>query len=497
MTVSSRHPKYNRLINSWSVVRDVVNSDVKKYIPDIDPSDRQRSKLYRDNAHFTNFTGRTKSGLVGSIFRKEPHISLVKEIQYLEDDCTGYGETLQKFCQEVTGEVTMLGRYGILTDFPKVEEGLTAYDIERLDIKARFSKYPTESIINWNEQRINGKYQLSLVVLLEVSDALDDDGFTWKEQKQYRVLRLINGVYVQELYNEDEELIDSYIPTDASGKTWEYIPFEFIGSEDNDADTDPLPLYDLAMLNIGHLKNSADYEESVFVCGQPMLTISSDLSAQEWEAANPGGIKIGSRKGLQLGPGGNARFLQASPNVMADEAMRRKEQQAIMIGAKLITPTVSNETAEAARMRYSGETSILTVIAHNIEDAIVKSIWHALRFTTASWDSYENEDIILTLNDQFFDVMLDANTIMAQIQLAEKGIIAVTDVRTLLRKHGHIEENRTDKDIDNDPTKIEYIPEGQTPQRDLNPRGTGEIRTKEALNERSKSVSDDGDLKLT
>ena len=451
MTVSATHPEYNRHVARWELVRDVVNSDVKQYIIDIDPNDIDRCNRYKHDACFTNFTGRTKAGLVGAVFRKDVEISLPESVAYLEDDATGSQIGLTKLAQEVTGEVLQAGRYGLLVDYPASQEGLTAADIEDMNIKAHISKYKPENIINWQTTVIHGMHKIILVVLKECISYIGNDGFTWMDGIQYRVLRLIDGEYVQELYDENEDIISQYIPKDANGQSWDFIPFVFVGSQDNDESIDIAPLYDLAQLNLGHLRNSADYEESIHVTGQPTLIISTSMSTEEFKSANPNGVKIGSRRGLNLGPSGSANLLQPSPNQLADVAMQRKEQQAVMIGARLVMQASSNETAEAARIKHSGENSVLATIVHNINDAINRCITWCMMFMSTT---DQTDDIIFEISDKFFDTTLDPQTLMAQLQLYNSGIIATADVRHTLRETGLIRADRTDEDIQNEVVNI-------------------------------------------
>lgn len=454
MAVNSTHPQYDSHVGRWTLVRDVVNSDVKQYIKDVDSSDRKRNERYKDDARLTNFTNRTKAGLVGAVFRKDVEIALPASIEYLQLDATGNKLPLEKLSQEITGEVLQAGRYGLLVDFPASEDGLTAAEVANMNLKARINKYKAESIINWQCTIENGTHMLTLVVLLETVDSIADDGFTWQQETQYRVLRLVEGVYVQELYNERDELIHQYVPRDFAGQSWEFIPFVFVGAEDNDAEVDSSPLYDLAQLNIGHLRNSADYEESVHVTGQPTLIISTNMSGEEFKAANPNGVQIGARRGHNLGPGGTANMLQPSPNQLADVAMQRKEEQAVMTGARLVTQAGSNETAEAARIKHSGENSVLATIVQNVNHAMNQCLQWANRFMS---NDVPSEEIEFNINTQFFDVTLDPQMIMAQLQLFNNGIIATQDIRHSLRKTGTIKADRTDEDIDEDVGDINPI----------------------------------------
>lgn len=452
--VRSTHPQYDQHVDRWLLVRDVVNSNVTQYIKPVDTSDKTRNDRYKDDARLTNFTARTKNGLVGAMFRKDVEIDLPDSIAYLEDDATGDKLSLTKLSQEVSGETLQAGRYGLLTDFPASEDGLTVAEVTNMNLKARIYKYKAENIRNWQCTPINGQLTVTMITLEEAVDSIGEDGFTWEQSTQYRVLRLIQGTYMQQLFDEEDNLLHEYIPRGFDGAPWDHIPFVFVGAVDNNCKVDPSPLHDLASLNIGHLRNSADYEESVHITGQPTLVISTDMSNEEFRSANPNGFQIGARRGINLGPGGSANLLQATPNQLADVAMQRKEEQAVMIGARLVVPAGSSETAEATRIKHSGENSVLSILSKNVEDAINQSLLWASRFMG---EEQSPDDIIFILNDQFFDVTLDPQMVMAQLQLFNNGIIATQDIRHTLRKTGTIQADRTDDDIDEDVSNIDPI----------------------------------------
>lgn len=451
MPVSTVNTQYSKHADRWNLIRDVLNSDVESYIVPIDSNDSDRTKRYRGDAIFTNFTTRTKDGLVGAVFRKEIQVDISNTLEYLLEDATGDALPLTSLTREVEGEVIAMGRYGLLVDFPASEDGLTAQEVSNLNLKARINQYTTESIINWGTDTINGLNVLSLVVLKESIRYLDVDGFTWIEEDQYRVLRLIEGAYIQQVYNQEEELVHEYTPRDFAGNTWGNIPFTFVGADNNDSIVDPSPMYGLAKLNIGHYRNSADYEESVHIAGQPTLIISTEMSAEQFAESNPNGVLIGARRGHNLGPGGSAQLLQANPNQLADVAMQRKEEQAVMIGARLVMQAGSNETAEAARIKHSGENSVLSTITLNVNVAMRQCLnWVGIFMGT-------EEEVVFEINRQFFDVTLDPQLIMAQLQLFNNGVIAQQDIRDSLRKTGTIKEDRTDEEIDSDVEEVNPI----------------------------------------
>lgn len=485
MPISSLHPEYEDMLGRWVVVKDVVRSNVKTptYIKDVedlssitveraaenkinetDQGSRglvkyngnkiykaacSRNTRYRDDAIFTNFTARTKNTLVGAVFKKDIVTdNFPAQIEYLITDATGTRVTLNRLGQMILGKILETGRYGLLVDYPASEDGLTQKEVEELNLKARIYTYEAESIINWSTTLENGLPKLSLVVLKEVSDELAEDGYEWVKKIEYRVLRLQDGEYIQSVFDEDLNLTKEYTPRDFNGNTWDEIPFIFVGAENNDPKVDTIPLYDIAMINLGHLRNSADYEEAVFICGQPTLMISTETPFDIFNEWNPDGIKIGSRRGYNLGVNAKAWFLQPSANIAALEAMRLKESQAQMIGARFTTVGGTNETAEGVRMRLTGDTSELTIYALNTQDALIQAAKYCARFMIGdAWEA-ATQDIKIVVNTDFLELTIDAQKIQQLVTLVQNNIISKNDARDMLREAGDLGPERTNDVIE-------------------------------------------------
>lgn len=423
MPIDSTHPDYHKAACRWELTRSIVNNDAQKWIRIVDRDDDTRSRQYRQDAILTNFTRLTKIGLTGLVFRKEPKVSLPREIQYLESDTTGYNFGLNQVAQQVIGEILETGRMGILVDYPKSSTS-----------SARIKTYTAESIRNWAYKTVGSEHKLAMVVLQENVDVLSEDGFEWIEKIQYRVLRLSeDNVYYQQIIDADgNQTEDGVIPLDYNGNTLDTIPFTFIGSENNDAKIDSIPLYDLAVVNLGHYKNSADYEESIFVTGQPFVVINlGDANADEFKQANPDGIRFGSRAGLIVGSGGSAQLLQANANQLAASAMEAKKADAAAIGARLIAPPGGRETAEGARIRFGSQNSALYTITKNVSLAFELALYWAAKFMMET-----PAPSVYVLNDQFYEDDADPNLIAQEIMLINAGCMSREEVRLNLDKQG-------------------------------------------------------------
>lgn len=131
-------------------------------------------------------------------------------------------------------------------------------------------------VVNWDSVMIDNQKKLCLVVIREFKSERGADGFSKTEQEQYRVLRLEqegNGEYIYsvQVYTKGEKGNwvggEKKFPTDYNGNFWTYIPFTFVGAIDNSEEIKKPPLLPLANLNLAHYRDSADFQESVFIWG--------------------------------------------------------------------------------------------------------------------------------------------------------------------------------------------------------------------------------------
>lgn len=434
--VDTLHPDYRKAVPRWKLVRDIINNDAQDRIFCPSTSDEERNKQYKESAVLTNFTNFTLMGLTGLVFRKLPKVSLPKELEYLEEDCTGTGINLVQFAEKSFQELLKVGRGGFLVDY-YAEAG-----------KAFIKPYIAESIRNWKTRIVDGKCVLSLVVLEESILVDESDLFSQETEVQYRALWLNpDNIYEQIIYNKDLEPINKVTPLNYNRQPFKRIPFKFVGSQNNDWELDWLPLYDIAVINLAHYRNSADEEESSFVCGQPFPIINIGyMSHDEFKEANPGGVEYGSRAGLVVNADGGADLLQANANQLVSQIMQNKMEQAAAIGARLIEKASgTRETAEGAKIRYGSQHASLYSLTLNESWAIEDTIKLVCEFMNGSPDAVE-----FKLNDEFYEQGADANLIAQQIMLLDRGVISKAEIREYGRMTGFIKTERTDEDIEAD-----------------------------------------------
>jgi len=440
--------EYDALLPLWTMVKDCVagaeriKAKQDTYLPKPNPSDTSaenatRFAQYIERAVFYNVTGRTLAGLTGQVFKKDPVLDLPDHLDELLDDIDGAGVSIWQQSKKVLQDVLSYSRAGLFVDYPPVEGGVTRADMLSGNVRPSITRYDPWDIINWRTRKVGGRNILSLVVLTE-EQVTDDDGFEQETDNMWRVLRLDEqNLYVMEEWVNDGtamepqyEAVAQYMPTDALGRRLAYIPFTFVGSVNNDPQPDPPLLYDLANLNVAHYRNSADYEESVYLVGQPTPYFAG--LTEDWvQNVLKGQIQLGSRAAVPLPENGSAGLLQVAPNTMPFEAMKHKEAQMVAIGAKLLQESKVEKKEIEVVIKDFSEHANLTTVSRNVSDAYETALGFMEAFITGT-----ESEIKFQLNTDFEASKLDANEQAQLVALWQAGAIVETEMRNTLRRAG-------------------------------------------------------------
>jgi len=418
--MNDNHPDYDEYLPYYLQVRTFIKGmDCKAYLQNVvrgtDSESTTRNKEYKARAKYTNFSGRTLNALQGAIYRKDPVIKLPKELEYLITNADGAGKSLTHVSKNTTSNLIQVGRHGIYTTYGE---------------SAKIVTYTAENIPNYE---VDEAGILTKVVLI-----------TGKDETKHLIIDS-EGFFAVEYYKDDSDVPYKTIsPSKSDGTELDYIPFTFVGSIDNSPDTDSMPLWSIVDVSQGHYQNSAENED---IARFMVPTIAATVPNEHWQKEMlPNGYELGGGALIPLPENGQAMILQASPNQMHAEMMKDKENQLIMLGARLISGTAkSNQTAEAARIEFSAENSVLDNLVQNASEAIEKHLRICAEFMGVN---VGEDDIEFNLNREYYDTAVNPQMIASEMLLLDRGIIAVPDVRSNLRKVGYLEADRTDEDID-------------------------------------------------
>lgn len=454
--VTFTRAEYTEALPAWSLVSDVcageraIKAGGTTYLPQPNPSDTstenvERYAQYLARAVFYGATGRTLRGLVGAAFRKVPTLAVPGSLDYIADDIDGAGVSVYQQSQGVLSRVLQKGRHALLVDYPQVAAPASRADMASGRVRSTIVSIDAEQVINWRTEKRGAAHLLTLVVIAETREVVSEDGFGSETEPQFRVLRLGEQGYTQEIWRaagKGWELAEGPIViTDGAGRPWDVIPFAFVGAENNDTSVDASPIYDLATLNVAHYRNSADYEDSVYLVGQPQYAISG--LSEEWrDHLEARGIYIGARAPLLLPEGGGLTIAQAQPNSLAKEAMDQKEAQMAALGARLLQPGSAVKTATEAQGDQEAEHSVLSLAVSNVSEAYSLALGWMARFMGA-----EGGEIDYAINQEFTKLVLDPAMLTALIAAWQSGQIPEADLWQQLRKYGVIDPEKDDETI--------------------------------------------------
>lgn len=455
------------LFPQYDLIRDCINGSVAvkaagtKYLPKPNPDDRsEENRLryidYLTRAVFYGVTPRTLTGLAGQVFNVDPNITVPPILNAVVKDANGSGVPLKQLANAVETDVIAYGRAGLFIDFPdRPGQATTIAEQQSGEIRPNIINYKPWNIINWRTEKRGAKVELILVVLQETYEEFIGE-FGLEVKKQYRVLDLVDGYYRQRLYRADTSgnfavFDNEKYPTDYRGQRLNYIPFTFVGAINNDVSVDNPPLFDLADLNIAHYRNSADYEDSTYMVGQP-TPVASGLTKDWVDSVLKGNIRLGSRAVIPLPEGGSFDIVQTQPNSQSFEAMQAKERQMVALGAKLVEQTTVQRTATEAGLETESETSILATITNNVSAAFKFALECCAIFAgavTISEDA-DNESIVFELNTEFSLANASPDELRSTIEAWQKDAITFSEMRGKLRRVGYatLDDKKAQAEID-------------------------------------------------
>ena len=355
--INKRHPDSSEMLPIWQKCEDAregqtaIHEAGRTYLPSLSGQSDSEYNAYKRRAVFYGAMSRTVDAFAGMIMRVPPSVD--NPSPYL-DDVTGHDCSLSEFAGQVLEEVLVTGFGGILVEHSPLAQAVTLAQAQALGARPYLALFDAESVINW---RMDGKRITQLI--LEEEEYIATSEFEGEEQCFYRVLDLDEvGNYRQRKFVEKDKIFtqvgDDIYPL-MNGSTLKEIPFYFLG----DADELPL-LIDLVDLNISHYMTTADLENGCHFTGIP----------QPWLA----GVQLPDGVTLSVGgvnawvfpdPQANAQYLEFSGQGLGalEKRLEPKEKQMAALGAKMLSDSVTAETATGASLRSTGEFSVLAQLS--------------------------------------------------------------------------------------------------------------------------------------
>jgi hypothetical protein len=243
-----------------------------------------------------------------------------------------------------------------------------------------------------------------------------DDSSEYDNRLVYRVqiYKRVNNKVGKDTF----ELLEDVIPRRSGGKPFDYIPFRMLGIVGSNMDVDKSPILDLANVNLSHYRSSADLEH-----GRHWTAVPTPWAAG-FELGPDDVLKVGSSTAwVTENPQARAGYLEFSGNGLSSLENALKEKQHIMavLGARLLDEQKREaETAEALRLRQSGDNSVLSVVATSVSQAFEDVMRFVLDWKSGSRDG----DISISVNTDFLAISMDSKMLVSLMTALQAGDIS-------------------------------------------------------------------------
>lgn len=446
--VETTHPLYDQYLPLWQKINDIVRSqNLSNYlIRPMATGDKQWDEKnwldYAERAVFYAFAGWTVTGMVGSMFTKWPSFNAPDAMHYLTTNCDGSGISIYQQSQEVASWICSISRGGLFVSFPKVEGKLSQADMESGKFNATIHAISAQDIINWGVTSDGAGVKLSLVVFKTVEHEVNDE-YETNEVVVYRELRLIDGVFHDRKHRSVNGQITSeegYAPI-MNGNNLDFIPFRFVGATKNTQSVDEPAMKEIVAINIGHYRNSADYEDNVYWCGmvQPWM---SGMTQQHIDLLSENNMIVGSKMMLAVPAGEQFGYASATPNPAVLEAMNKKVEMIVGLGGRFLQPGSATKTATQAEGDLEMQHSVLSLISSNISEAYTDAVRWACMYMGQPTD-----EVDYRLSQEFTRAQINPELLGKLSELVSAGHMPIAGLFDYLRKNAIVDPAKTDEEL--------------------------------------------------
>jgi hypothetical protein len=396
MSVALNHPQYDAYVDTHRTLRDsyagsgAIKPAGIRYLP--------RPSGFTQNDQYAAYVGRASTsgapqwvtlGITGAIFRREPQLDVPTQLDPQMRNVTRTGLPLRTFAEEVVRDTLLMGRYGVLLDFPAPTLLPNGEIISPPpDARPYWIPYATEEIVNWHTVEREGAEHTDMIVLQESVPMRQgpwgtDDYFVIKNQLQRRVLRINEqGVYEVSVWVEVPQQFGGRTTTFVPTQTWipermgeplTFIPFVSMTPLSLKLDIVQSLLESLVEISYRYYRHSADYEHALHLTSLPTIWIAGNIEPTLE-------LPIGSLTGLILPEGSQVGIIEYKGQGLQphEHTIEQDIRDMAARGASLleVAPLVP-ETMTAMLTRTQGSESPVQTLIRNVSEGLTTLLrWH-------------------------------------------------------------------------------------------------------------------------
>ena len=409
---TNRHMHYVNNLAIWKRCRDARAGEdaIKKggttYLPQLGGQNNDDYDSYKARARFFNAFNKTINGHVGLATRKPILIEQPESFEPLTDNIDRNGSDVTAYIKSLLTELLEVGRVATLIDYTNLGSSATMADA--IGARPYWVQYKAEDFLDW-------EYHEGVLVYAVFRELIEKRGSGNTQTYRYRVCEIVDGVYQQQVFDEESKAVaaEPIIPK-INNQTLNFIPV-VVHQTDYDSSVDLPPLLDLVNLCISHYRLKADHAHALHYVAMPTPWVTGvDIGeeGEEGESNSEVPTTIGPQKIWAFSnPETKVGMLEfTGQGVEAiEKELKSMEDQMAIIGARILLPEVSENTATATTIRSISETSDLASIVTTLE----RQLNMMLEFTS-NWAGITAE-VEARMDKQFLPVPLDGAMLTALV----------------------------------------------------------------------------------
>jgi hypothetical protein len=135
MGIDAKHPQYTDNVETWDKIDAVVKGEnVSQFLRYLNPQDKSadnlsRNQQYKENAIFYAIAGQTVAGMLGTMYRKWPTLTVPTPLDYLSKNCDGAGNSIYQQSQGLADDLISKSRGALLVSYPPTDGAVSQADI--------------------------------------------------------------------------------------------------------------------------------------------------------------------------------------------------------------------------------------------------------------------------------------------------------------------------------------------------------------------------------
>ena len=460
----TRHPESAVMLDEIRKIRQCVKgspfvkAERETYLPhpsaldSTSPQAKIRYSQYIDGAEFDEIPGQTIKSLLGKLDPQQAQVKLPKRLDYLQQDVDGDGVSMRSAIAQAVENVlqvnwqVLVAEYQGLSDLPLTE--LSKSDERQLNPRATVKQYPRENVIYWHYERINGKMQLSYIMLLEIGRKFDPYKMLSNIIESYLILALDEeGNYYQQkiVKSEGGMVVGERSPVTVKKQPLKWLPVQIVADKPLPAGSLPQELGYLAPicdLTLNRYQVSAEYKEAMRML--PPTTNFYGLSENDWEQFKT----INQREYVATGSTavnvfpGDARGEVLSANLSLEGYERyfeANEAKIRALGGSFPTKMTGDRTATEANIDSAEQTSRLVSIADCAEDAWRRVVLYCgVLEGLYPQDRVEDylDEVVIELNKDFGSAKISPQEVQQILAAVMQGVIPRDEAIRMMAQGG-------------------------------------------------------------